>query len=143
MSNLPFDSSAKGGLAQGKPFDNTQGEPDSQPTAKVSGHPEKENLSETHFEEVERAPELTAEVKKAGVEHVEGEIQLTPQDKKVGMEAAAEAVPLTTSSVGTVSLSLTDDQIQKALHQKITESILWLATWCLRQLQLLHHKLKE
>ena len=143
MNNLPF------ARAQDKPDDqptvNSQqpfGFAQDEPTAKISGHPEKESLSETHLEEVERALELTAEVKRAGVEHIREEIKLTPQARSVGIEEAAEIIPVSAPQTGVVNLPLTDDQIQKALHQKITESILWLANWCLRQLQLLHHKLK-
>lgn len=95
------------------------------------------------LERVEETPELAPEVKKAGVEHVRGEIKLTPEERKVGIEEAAEAVPVSTQPTGATNLPLTDDQIKKALHQKITDSILWLATWCLRQIKLIHHKIRS
>jgi len=41
----------------------------------------------------------------------------------------------------TVKIPLTDDQIKKALHQKIYDSILWLAYWCIRQVKIAHARI--
>lgn len=125
-------------LSNNQPFDFAQ---DKQP---LSTRPDKEreSVSETHLEEVEKAPEFEPEVEKAGVEHIQEEIRLSSQDKETGMMESAEATPVATQSNGGANLPLTDDQIVKALHQKITDSIYCLALWCLRQIQLIHQKLK-
>lgn len=113
-----------------------------QPLVKTGGgHPEREPVSETPLEEVEEAPQLPREVQKAGVAPIQGQIKLSVQDKKAGMTEAGEATPVSLQPTQAISLPLTDDQIQEALHQKIANSILWLATWCLRQLRMAHHKI--
>ena len=99
--------------------------------------------SEAYLEETEKAPELAPELEQVGVNHIKDEIELSPQDKGVGIEAAAQSTPLTAQPAGVANLSLTDDQIEKALHQKLADSILWLATWCLRQIQLIHRKIRR
>lgn len=120
------------------PFDNARGQ---QLTANTGGHPEREPIKETPLEEVEKAPELSLEVQKAGVTPIQEQVKLPTQDQQVGMMEAGEAVPV--SLQPTQTITLTDDQIKKALHQKVTESILWLATWCVRQLRVIHHKLSR
>lgn len=41
-----------------------------------------------------------------------------------------------------VTLPLTEEQVEKALHLQVWESIRWLATWCVRQIKMLHGRVK-
>lgn len=41
----------------------------------------------------------------------------------------------------TISLPLTDDEVEFGLAQKVTESIRWLAEWCLRLIKITHGKI--
>lgn len=113
--------------------------PGDQPSAKItSGHPEKETIP---LEELERLPELSPGVKEAGVAPIQGEIEL-PEGVPEGVTLSGPATPVATQPTGLVKLPLTDEQIQKARHQKIVDSILWLAYWCLRQIKIAHQKVK-
>lgn len=94
------------------------------------------------LEEVEKVPELAPEVKEVGVAPVREEIELPPQVPP-GVIVSGPAVPVTTQPTGLVKLPLTGEEIEKALHQKIGEAILWLASWCLRQLKIARQKVKN
>ncbi len=41
-----------------------------------------------------------------------------------------------------VELPLSEAQVQEGLHHKVWESIRWLAEWCVRQVKVLHGKVK-
>lgn len=131
MSNLSFDSAS---------FDKTQ-DKQGKPTAKISGHPEKEHGG--YLEEVEKAPDLSRELEKAGVETLGGEIRLTKEARQVGVEEAAEATPVVTQTKLTVNLPLTEGQIEEARHQKMSlqDSRSWLVILCERIYKILRHKL--
>jgi len=132
MDDLPFTG------VQGKP-DNQQSINNSPKPTIISGHPEKELTAENYLEKVEKEPKLPSEVK-PWLRPLGEEIKLSPQDKKVGMEEIGEIVPVSTQPTQAISLPFTDDQVDKAMHQKITESLLWLVAWWLRKLQMMHRK---
>lgn len=105
------------------------------------GGKEKEivKTAEGMIEEVGVLPEIAPELKEAGVEQVSETVQLPqPVSDSIGMVHAGSSTPVTTTQPVTVKVPLTDDQIKKALHQKIYDSILWLAYWCLRQIKIAH-----
>ncbi|MBI4100764.1 hypothetical protein HY439_03445 [Candidatus Microgenomates bacterium] len=114
----------------------------SQPSALSMGREKEMQPPTPYLKRTEERPEITSELQEAGVEHLHEEVELSPQDKEAGMIEAAEAVPVTTEPTGLVSLPLTEDQIKKALHHKIIDSVTWLATWCFRQIKIFHHRIK-
>jgi hypothetical protein len=80
--------------------------------------------------------ELSAEVSSAGVYKHPTIVPIPRPVAKMGVKPAGQNIPVTTTS--TVVLPLTDDQIAVGLHQSITNSIRWLAAWCVRRLKKAH-----
>lgn len=88
---------------------------------------------EKMIEEIGKELELAKEVKEAGVEKISEEIEIPEIVKKVGVMASGPTAPIQTQDNQQEFLS--EDQIKKALPQKITEAVLWFAVWCLRQIK--------
>lgn len=86
-----------------------------------------------------REVEIPPEVKDVGVQPIQDEIEI-PQGVPSGVTHAGPGTPVATQPTGAVKLPLTDEEIGKALHHKIADSILWLANWCLRQIKIAHRK---
>lgn len=86
-----------------------------------------------------REVEIPPEVKDVGVQPIQDEIEIL-QGVPSGVIHAGPETPIVTQPTGVVKLPLTDEEIEKALHHKIVDSILWLATWCLRQIKITHRK---
>ena len=83
----------------------------------IPTEPEIEKKVEGYIEKVEKAGERQQVI----VDDYTQAILLKPtDDKKVK-----------------VTLPLTEDQIQKGLHQQVWDSIRWLAVWCIRQIKML------
>lgn len=98
---------------------------------------EKELLArqdEKLIEEIGKEIELEKEIKEAGVEKMGEEIEIPEPLKKAGIEKVEVSPSITDDQIKTVLLTQT--QIKKALHQKVSEAIVWLAVWCLRQLKI-------
>jgi len=103
---------------------------------------EKELLAsqdEKLIEEIGKEIELEKEMQEAGVEKMGEEIEIPEPLKKVGIEKVEVGPAITDDQTKTVPLTQT--QIKKALHQKVTEAIVWLAVWCLRQLKIKKKKI--
>lgn len=83
--------------------------------------PEIEKL-EGYIEQVEKAPETQSPV-------------VDDYTQQVLLSSAAVQNP-------TVTLPLTEDQIVKGLHHKVMDGLKWLAVWCIRQIKLLHGRVK-
>lgn len=96
---------------------------------------------ERYIEEIGKELELEKEVEKAGVEKIGEEITLPEPVKQQGVKVSGENVPVI--SRAQTNIPLNQVQIKKALHKKITDSILWLAIWCLRQLKIQKSKNNE
>jgi hypothetical protein len=97
---------------------------------------------EVPVEEVGVMPELGSELKEVGVEQVSETVDLPqPVSESTGMTHIGPTTPVVTSTPLPVKVPLTDDQIQKALHQKVADSILWLAYWCMRQVKMAQAKI--
>lgn len=97
------------------------------------------NESVTYQEQpidVEVGPELA----KAGVIKRSEKVDLPPDIVQMGVTAVGPAQPL--STVTTIQLPLTDEQIIVGLHAQIVSSIRWLAEWCVRRLKQVHVHLK-
>jgi len=46
------------------------------------------------------------------------------------------------SDDGVVELPLTEEQVVKGLHHKVVDGLRWLAEWCVRQIKVLHGKVR-
>jgi hypothetical protein len=85
--------------------------------------------------------QLSPEVSGAGVRVHPTSVSIPPSVASLGVKPAGQNVPVTTTS--TVVLPLTDDQIAVGLHQSISNSVRWLAAWCIRRLKQVHIVLKN
>lgn len=99
----------------------------------------KENLKQVseYVSEVPQNVELDAELKEHGIEAVSETVELPDELKKHGVESVdIESVyaPPKENLIGQVPL--TTAAMQKGLHAKVADSILWLVYWCMRQIQL-------
>lgn len=84
--------------------------------------------------EVEKKPELAGYVEKVGEEELEGPII----DDYTGQVLMAPAM----QKAGTVTLPMTEEEVKEGLHHQIWESIRWLAEWCVRQIKVLHGRVR-
>lgn len=96
-----------------------------------------EGLSDATGQELE----LPKEVQSAGVRIQPTTISLPAPIAKLGVAASGANIPIQTTS--TIVLPLSDDQIAIGLHQAVTNSMRWLAEWCVRRLKFLHITLKN
>jgi hypothetical protein len=84
--------------------------------------------------EIEKKPELSGYVEKADdkdldvaiIDDYTGQVLLKPVQNK-------DAV---------VTLPLTEDQVKDGLHHQVFDAIRWLAEWCVRQIKILHGKVR-
>ena len=97
--------------------------------------------TEIAVKEVSKEIELTSEVKAAGVEKIQGTIDLPPDLKKLGITPNASQIPITQTPV--ITLPLTDDKIMSGLNSPLSQSLKWLALWCIFRLQKAHLVLKK
>jgi hypothetical protein len=88
-----------------------------------------------------RETELSPEVSSAGVKVHPTTVSIPPPMAGMGVKPTGQNIPVQTTS--TVVLPLTDDQIAVGLHQSITNSVRWLAAWCVRRLKQVHIVLKN
>lgn len=92
-------------------------------------------------EEVGTLPELAPELREVGVEQVSETVNIPqPVSEATGLTHAGPTTPVGVQPQFKVKVPLTDDQIKKGLHQKVADSILWLAYWCLRQIKMAQAK---
>lgn len=107
-------------------------------TAPIGGIPDqREGLSDASGQEFE----LPKEVQSAGVRIQPTTIPIPAPVAKLGVAASGANIPVQTTS--TVVLPLSDDQIAIGLHEEVTNSMRWLAEWCVRKLKFLHITLKN
>ena len=90
--------------------------------------------------EVGREMPLPVEVGAAGVKLHSSSVTIPAPVQKLGVKSTGD---VSTPSVSTVALPLSDDQIATGLHQSITSSWRWLAEWCMRRLKQVHLLLKS
>lgn len=83
--------------------------------------------------EVEKKPELQGFMEPVQKE----EIAVKPVVDDYTQEILLKQI---NPGVGTVTLPLTEEEVQADLHKDIFESVRWLAEWCVRQIKLLHGK---
>lgn len=92
---------------------------------------------EKMIEEIGKELELEKEVKEAGVEKIGEEITLPEPVRNMGVAPSGPSQPVLPTGI---TIPLNQPQIKNALHKKVTEAILWLAVWCLRQLKIKKNK---
>lgn len=83
--------------------------------------------------EIEKKPELTGFMEESP-KHELPEGLVEEYTNQVHMNQAGQVK-------GKVKLPLTQDQIQKGLHEQVWESIRWLAEWCQRQILILKDRI--
>lgn len=148
MTDLPVSSSGAQN-ASSKPFyddGNANVQQGVQQPISVGGVGGKEKeivkTAEGTIEEVGVLPEIEPELKEAGIEQISETVELPqPVSVSTGMTHAGSTTPVSSQQPLTVKIPLTDDQIQKGLHQKVYDSILWLAYWCVRQVKIAHARI--
>ena len=80
--------------------------------------------------EIEKKPEVAGYIEKGEKDMEVAAPVMDDYTQQVLMSPAAPQNP-------TVTLPLTDDQVQLGLHQQVWASIRWLAEWCVRQIKML------
>jgi hypothetical protein len=85
--------------------------------------------------------ELPKEVSAVGVSLSPTVVAIPQNISQMGVKPAGNNV--TAGSGQSVTLPLTDDQIEVGLKQNVTTSWRWLAEWCVRQLKHFHIALKN
>lgn len=91
--------------------------------------------------EVGKDVPLPKEVISSGVKLQPVSVILPQSVSSLGVKTVGNAVPV--SSALSVALPLTDDQITVGLHKGVSDSIRWLAEWCVRRLHQVHLALKS
>lgn len=92
-------------------------------------------------EEVPTSPEIEKKPELAGyVEKVEKATEaITPiTDDYTGQVLLKSTTPQNV----TVTLPLTEDEVAVGLHQQVFDSLRWLAEWCVRQVHVLHGRVR-
>lgn len=91
--------------------------------------------SELPFKELGRDIELPKEVVSAGVKVQPTTVAIPKPVSQMGV-AQTGSVPVETGT--TVTLPLSQPQIQEGLGRSVLDSWRWLAVWCVRRLKQLH-----
>lgn len=95
-----------------------------------------EGLHDATGQEVTLSPEVSA----AGVKVHPATISIPPPVAHMGVRPSGQNVPVATTT--SIKLPLTDDQIAVGLQQSLSNSLRWLAAWCVRRLKQFHIALK-
>ncbi len=85
--------------------------------------------------------ELPKEVHNAGVRMQPTVVSIPAHVTKLGVQPAGANIPAQT--VSSVVLPLSDEQIAIGLKEGITNSVRWLAEWCVRRLKHVHLTIKN
>ncbi len=98
----------------------------------------KEIIKQTEeISEYMHGPEVPPELKEHGVEQVSETVELPPEVKKAGVETVDSLAVFEPPKENLIAkVPLTTQQMQKGLHAKMADSILWFVYWCIRQIQM-------
>jgi len=93
----------------------------------------------TEVAEIPTSPEIDKKIE-GYMEKIEKEAELTKPviDDYTNQILLGSANPQNVS----VTLPLTEAEVQLGLHEKIWNSFRWLAEWCVRQIKLMHGRVK-
>lgn len=125
--NLPFSPTGGGKEHIETSVNTSGGELGAENVVEVAGADAKVEVEKKpelagYIEEVEKAVELPTTV----MDDYTGQVLLNP--------AKGEAK--------IVELPLTEDQVVQGLHMQVYDSLRWMAEWCVRQIKLLHGRVK-
>ena len=84
--------------------------------------------------------DLPKEVESVGVQVQPTTVNLPQIVSDQGVQSVGHNVPVTPTSGKSITLPLTDDQIEQALKKNMTHSIRWLAEWCVYQVKKMQEK---
>jgi hypothetical protein len=118
-----------------------QQQPPQQPMTVHSGGVEGEGfatLSELPLKPAIAEVDLPKEVQAAGVSQTPTTVQLPQLVQDHGVQSVGHNVPTTPTTGSSVTLPLTDEQIETALKVNVKQSIRWLAEWCVFQFKKAH-----
>lgn len=96
----------------------------------AKGEPRPDGREEKLLEEAEARLEIEEHLKPY-IEKVEEEPQI-PDDLSGHLHSHSQAATQVLQTGPTIQLPLTQAEIEKGLHHKVWDSILWLATWCIK-----------
>lgn len=82
--------------------------------------------------------DLPKEVQAAGVQVHPTTVALPQLVSDQGVQAVGHNVPATPTSGNSITLPLTEEQIEAGLKRNMSESIRWLAEWCAFHLKKMH-----
>lgn len=99
-----------------------------------------QKTSETYLTEIGQEQDIPQEIKKVGVIQRQENIEIPPDLQNIGLKPTGSAVSLPAKP--TLKLPISDEKIEKGLHESIFHSLRWLAEWCLLQLKRMHLTLK-
>jgi len=96
------------------------------------------------IEEISPEAVLAPEVETAGVTKIGETIEFPPDITDLAGGQSASTLPLQTSSRTAVpAMPISDDLIYAGSRKSITNTIKWLAEWCIRKLKMAHLILKN
>lgn len=100
----------------------------------------KSDREDAYVVEVPTSPETEKPELAGYVENVEKQVELPHPvvDDYTGQVLLSSANPKS----AVVTLPMTEQQVTEGLHHQVWESARWLAEWCVRQIKLLHGKVK-
>lgn len=98
---------------------------------------------EPNIAPVETLPEISVEVKEAGVEARDDKetLDLKLEDRKAGFSAENEATPIATAPTNMVQFPISEDEARTTSKGDTGKSITWLRAEILRQIKVMHQKL--
>jgi hypothetical protein len=89
------------------------------------------------LQEVPQVPEISREMKEFGVEQVKETVELPQEVEHAGVQHADSLVQYEPPKENlTPNIPLNTQQMQKGLHARVADSLLWLVYWCMRQIKM-------
>jgi hypothetical protein len=87
--------------------------------------------------EIPQVPEISSEMKEFGVEQMKETVELPQELEQAGvMHADSLAQYEPPKENLTPNIPLSTQQMQKGLHARVADSLLWLVYWCVRQVKM-------
>lgn len=106
----------------------------------VFGHGKEVVKENFDVEPVPHVPEITDEMKENGVEQVHETVELPEEVKQAGVTNADVLAVYEPPKENLIpQIPLTTAQMQKGMHARVADSILWLVYWCMRQIKMSRH----
>jgi len=95
------------------------------------------------IEEISPEAVLAPELETAGVTKIGDTIEFPPDITDLTGGQSVSTLPSQTSSQTAVPMPISDDLIYSGSQKSITNTIKWLAEWCIRKLKMAHLVLKN